>query len=153
MEKSNNYEQYKACLTLVMSQTNYNKDEAIEKLKKWDNDFIKVIKEYLNPNFQKKKEKKNISLNQSIMSELRKFKDKQCSNYIKEKNNEYEINKLIYLKELEKEENQATQEKQSTNQATQEKQSTNQETQEKQSTNQETQEKQSTSEKININIS
>jgi hypothetical protein len=130
MEKSNNYEQYKACLTLVMSQTNYNKDEAIEKLKKWDNDFIKVIKEYLNPNFQKKKEKKIISLNQSIMSELRKFKDKQCSNYIKEKNNEYEINKLIYLKELEKE---ATQEKQSTNQATQEKQSTN--------------------EKININIS
>ena len=99
-------------------------------MKKWENDFKKVIKEYLNPNFKKKKEKKNISLNQSIMSELRKFKDKQCSNYIKEKNNEYEINKLIYLKELEKE---ATQEKQSTNQAKQEKQSTN--------------------EKININIS
>ena len=62
MEKSNNYEQYKACITLVMSQTNYNKDETIERLKKWDNDFIKVIKEYLNPNFQKKKrEKKNFT--------------------------------------------------------------------------------------------
>lgn len=70
-----------------MSQTNYDKETAEKKLEEWDNDFIKVIKEFLNPNFEEKerkeKEKKNkfVSLNQGIMNELRKFKDKQNKNY------------------------------------------------------------------------
>ena len=51
MESSKNYEQYKASLKIVISQTGYDEKEASEKLKKWDNDFIKVIKEYLNPDF------------------------------------------------------------------------------------------------------
>ena len=38
-----------ACLKIVMSQTNYDKKMATQKLTEWDNDFIKVIKEYLNP--------------------------------------------------------------------------------------------------------
>ena len=58
MENPKNYEQFKSCLKIVMSQTNYNQEEASKKLKKWNNDFIKVIKEYLNPEFQKKKEEK-----------------------------------------------------------------------------------------------
>ena len=100
MESSKNYEQYKASLKIVISQTGYDEKEASEKLKKWDNDFIKVIKEYLNPDFQIKKKEKKKSLNQSVISEIRKFKDKQCLGYIKEKNNEYEINKLLYLNSL-----------------------------------------------------
>ena len=65
----------------------YDRETAEAKLKEWDNDFIKVIKEFLNPDFQKKEkqeyEKKNrvVSVNQSIMNELRKFKDKQNATY------------------------------------------------------------------------
>ena len=33
-----------ACLKIVMSQTNYDKKMATQKLTEWDNDFIKVIK-------------------------------------------------------------------------------------------------------------
>jgi len=98
MEKINNYDQYNACLKIIISQTNYSEEEAVVKLKKWDNNFINVIKEYLNPNFQKKKEPKKKSLNQNIIGEIRKFKDKQCLSYIKEKNHEYELNKLAYLR-------------------------------------------------------
>ena len=100
MDKADNYEKFKACLKLVMSQTNYTEEEATDKLKKWDNDFIKVIKEYLNPEFEKKKKEKSVSLNQKVIGEIRKFKDKQCLNHIKEKNSEYEINKLLYLNSL-----------------------------------------------------
>ena len=95
-------EKIKTCIKIVISQTNYTDQEAFEKLKKWDNDFIKVIKEYLNPDFQIKKKEKKKSLNQAVIGEIRKFKDKQCFNYIKEKNNEYEINKLLYLNSLTK---------------------------------------------------
>ena len=50
---------------LIKSQTNYTDEEAIEKLNEWNNDYIKVIKEYLNPNFQNKKvERKKMSTNQ-----------------------------------------------------------------------------------------
>ena len=76
-----------AQLKIIMSQTNYDKETSEKKLKEWNNDFIKVIKEFLNPNFQKKEKKiqkeknKVVSLNQSIMRELRHFKDKQNKSY------------------------------------------------------------------------
>jgi len=79
--------QKESILKIVMSQTNYDKDTAEQKLQEWDNDFIKVIKEFLNPNFEEKERKdkeekdKVVSLNQGIMNELRKFKDKQNKNY------------------------------------------------------------------------
>ena len=49
--------QLEACIKIVCSQTNYDKETAIEKLKEFNNDFIKVIKQYLNPNFDKPVEK------------------------------------------------------------------------------------------------
>ena len=58
---------------LIKSQTNYLDDEISEKLEKWNNDYIKVIKEYLNPNFEKKKQEKKKSTNQQIMTEIRHF--------------------------------------------------------------------------------
>jgi len=78
-----------AQINIIISQTNYNKEIAEKKLQEWDNDFIKVIKEFLNPNFLKKekekeKEKKKvISVNKSIMTKLRHFKDKQNKNHDK----------------------------------------------------------------------
>ena len=82
-----NPSQKESIINIITSQTDYDKETAEKKLKEWDNDFIKVIKEFLNPDFQKKEkqeyEKKNkiVSVNQSIMNELRKFKDKQNSTY------------------------------------------------------------------------
>ena len=82
-----NTAQKDAQIKIIMSQTDYNREKAEQKLKEWNNDFIKVIKEFLNNN-KKKKEKeiekeknKVVSVNQSIMRELRRFKDKQNSNY------------------------------------------------------------------------
>ena len=46
---------YDGAIALIKSQTNYNYEEAKEKLEKWDGNYMNVIKEYLNPNFNKKK--------------------------------------------------------------------------------------------------
>ena len=62
-------------ISLILNQTNYNKKTAIEKLKKWDNNHINVIKEYLNPNFQVNKIKKEKTNNQKIFSQIRNFMD------------------------------------------------------------------------------
>jgi len=46
---------YEGAIALIKSQTNYTDEEAEKKLDKWDGNYINVIKEYLNPNFNKKK--------------------------------------------------------------------------------------------------
>lgn len=60
-------------INLIRNQTNYDDITIKQKLKKYDHDHIKVIKEYLNPDFEKKKEKKHLSTNQQIMTEIRNF--------------------------------------------------------------------------------
>ena len=50
----NQTQRYSGALALIKSQTNYTEKEAIEKLKQWDGNYMNVIKEYLNPDFQKK---------------------------------------------------------------------------------------------------
>ena len=50
----NQSQRYSGALALIKSQTNYTEEEAIEKLKQWDGNYMNVIKEYLNPDFQKK---------------------------------------------------------------------------------------------------
>ena len=62
-------------INLVIKQTDYDEEKAKERLTHWDNDYISVIKEYLNPNFQQKKEEKKLTNNQRIMKELRDFYD------------------------------------------------------------------------------
>jgi len=79
--------QKEAMINIITSQTDYDSEKAELKLKEWNNDFIKVIKEFLNPNFleKEKKEKKEknkiVSVNQTIMKQLREFKDKQNKNH------------------------------------------------------------------------
>ncbi len=59
-------------LKLIMNQTNYSEETALEKLQKWDNNYMNVIREYLNPNFNKPKNiVKNKSVNQMVMTEIR----------------------------------------------------------------------------------
>ena len=63
----------KELIKLIKRQTDYNEEEILEKLKFWNYNYLNVIKEYLNPNFLKKKEEKQKSLNQLMMGEIRNF--------------------------------------------------------------------------------
>jgi hypothetical protein len=95
--------QLEACIKIVCSQTNYTREKAEEKLKEFNNDFIKVIKQYLNPNFDKPKKERKIKknqMNQEIISQIRKFKDKQCENYNRSRDYKKELKKL-YERHLE----------------------------------------------------
>jgi aspartate oxidase len=66
----------KEVINLVMRQTDYTEEEAIDRLKKWNNNYINVIKEYLNPNFDQPTQKsKPKTLNQQMMGEIRQFMD------------------------------------------------------------------------------
>lgn len=66
----------KEVINLVMRQTDYTEEEAIDRLKKWNNNYINVIKEYLNPDFDQPREKsKPKTLNQQMMGEIRQFMD------------------------------------------------------------------------------
>jgi hypothetical protein len=66
----------KEVINLVMRQTDYTEEQTKEKLKQWNNNYINVIKEYLNPHFNKKETKKPTkTLNQQMMGEIRSFMD------------------------------------------------------------------------------
>lgn len=76
IKKEDNIKRKNEIKKLIKSQTNYTDDIIEEKLLNWDNDYIKVIREYLNPNFEdKKKIEKNYSTNQRIFKEIRTFMD------------------------------------------------------------------------------
>ena len=70
--KNENFEEH---IKIILTQTNYTRNEAIDKLKIWNNNYINVIKEYINPNFNSKKTTKKQTNNQNIFSEIRKFMD------------------------------------------------------------------------------
>ena len=90
---------YDGAIALIKSQTNYTDDEAKEKLKKWEGNYMNVIKEYLNPNFNIKMEKKdNRSVNQKMMGEIRGFMDTVTMDF--EKRKAAEEKKQEYLKKV-----------------------------------------------------
>ncbi len=60
-------------ITIVMRQTNYDRDTAYLKLKEENGDFQKVIKNYLG--FKEKNIVDNKSTNQKIFQEIRNFMD------------------------------------------------------------------------------
>ena len=95
-----NSEKFKACIKIVISQTDYDEKKATEKLIEFNEDFIKVIKQYLNPDFDKKKTESPIKknqMNQEIISQIRKFKDKQDATYLSKKENIEKMKKLYEL--------------------------------------------------------
>ena len=63
-------------LQMIMRQTNYTKEEAIENLKKWNYNTLYVMKAYLNPEFYIKKIEEPKSTNQRMMREIRGFCDR-----------------------------------------------------------------------------
>ena len=68
----------------VMSQTNYTEDEAKEKLRLFNCDYIRVIKDYMGIP-EKKEEKKVKSVNQEIFRQIRTTLDSSMKEY-REKN-------------------------------------------------------------------
>ena len=90
----------------VVMQTNYTDEEAEEKLKKHDYNYVKVIKLYLNPDLETKKKapEKNRSTNEKMMDEIRNFMDTANRQYIQRKEQKERndaIQKQIYEKFLE----------------------------------------------------
>ena len=94
-------EKFKACLKIVLSQTNYDEKTATDKLVEYNEDFIKIIKEYLNGGKTvKNEENKTVTkktINQQIISQIRDFKDKQDKTYLSRKENVEKMKKLYEL--------------------------------------------------------
>tara|TARA_Y100000591_G_scaffold269706_2_gene244312 strand:- start:3783 stop:4139 length:357 start_codon:yes stop_codon:yes gene_type:complete len=59
-----------ASIQIIMNQTNYDFNTAKKKLLEYENDYIKVIKDYMNITDNKKTSK---SINQQIFKEFRTF--------------------------------------------------------------------------------
>ena len=90
---------YEGAIALIKSQTNYTDEEANEKIEKWEGNYMTVIKEYLNPNFNMKHVKKDDrSVNQKMMGEIRGFMDTITVGFKKRKAEEEK--KQEYLKRV-----------------------------------------------------
>jgi hypothetical protein len=63
----------------VMSHTTYTKEQASEKLQEFNNDYIKVIKDYMG--ISEKKEQKKKSVNQEIFRQIRHSLDASMKQY------------------------------------------------------------------------
>ncbi len=96
----------KEVINLVMRQTDYTEEEAIDRLKKWNNNYINVIKEYLNPNFDQPTQKsKPKTLNQQMMGEIRQFMDDVYVKFENRKKYNQYINVLREMHQKKQEEN------------------------------------------------
>lgn len=95
----NQQKRYEGAIALIKTQTNYTEEEAKEKLEKWEGNYMNVIKEYLNPNFNIKKQKVDKrSTNEKMMTEIRGFMDGACLDFQKRKAEEEK--KQAYLKKV-----------------------------------------------------
>lgn len=66
-----------AMIELIMRQTDYTEEVARIKLEHWKNNYLHVIKEYMNPDFQDKLKtpEPSSTKNQMIYGEIRNFMD------------------------------------------------------------------------------
>ena len=84
MDKNENIKFNQEDIGLVMRQTNYTEEEVKKKLS--TNTAIEIIKEYMKSDKESDKESdNNISKNQMIYKEIRKFMDKSSMNYYNDK--------------------------------------------------------------------
>ena len=98
-------ERKNAIIELVMRQTNYSKEIASEKLSQWGNNYLHVIKEYMDPDFQKEKiVNKSNTKNQMIYGEIRNFMDDVNKQQIQRKRQaeQHEQRRLAYLTYLQR---------------------------------------------------
>ena len=64
---------------IVLRQTTLSRDEVIERLEKNENNYVKVIEEFMGIN--KNKQKNNLTLNQQIYKEIRTAMDGAANNF------------------------------------------------------------------------
>ncbi len=90
---------------LVISQTDYDEEKALERLVYWKGNYLNVIKEYLNPEFNKKVEVEDErSTNQKMMSGYRDFMDDVYNKFHRRKKHNEKIRSYMdYCENLEKE--------------------------------------------------
>jgi hypothetical protein len=67
----------------IMAQTTYNEEEATEKLRHFQGDFMKVLKDYMgiNVEVEEKNAKKVKSINQEIYRQIRHTLDNSMKEY------------------------------------------------------------------------
>lgn len=97
----------KKVIDLIIRQTNYDETEAMNKLLEHDNDYLKVIKNYMNPttiktdkHFDNRPKK---TTNQLMYCEFRNLMDDSAKNYRIKKDKEDKINQIIQNINIEKE--------------------------------------------------
>ena len=66
----------KEIINLILRQTDYSREKAIERLGFWKENYLYVLKEYMNPNFDPDVKKSTTgSMNQRVFGEIRNFMD------------------------------------------------------------------------------
>jgi hypothetical protein len=100
----------KAMIELVMRQTDYTEEVAKMKLVEWSGNYLNVIKEYMNPQFQQKKvvEPESTTKNQMIYGEIRTFMDGVNREQINRKHQKEQLEQkkaayLSYMKKMQQE--------------------------------------------------
>lgn len=97
-----------AMIELIMRQTDYTEEVARIKLEYWKNNYLHVIKEYMNPNFQDKLETPTSTKNQMIYGEIRNFMDDVNKQQLQRKRRVEHLEKqksayIAYMNKLQKE--------------------------------------------------
>ncbi len=100
-----------AMIELIMRQTDYTAEVARIKLEYWKNNYLYVIKEYMNPNFQDKLEtpEPSSTKNQMIYGEIRNFMDDVNKQQLQRKRRAEQLEQrkaayIAYMNKLPKEE-------------------------------------------------
>lgn len=66
---------------IIMRQTTLTEEESKERLIYYNNDYIKVIEEFMGTNHKNKKSGKTITINQQIYKEIRNVMDNASMNF------------------------------------------------------------------------
>ena len=91
---------------MVQGQTDYDIDKVLERLDFWNGNYLNVIKEWLNPDFETKNKKSDKSKNQMKWGEIRNFMDDVNNKQLlrKRKKEHMEKKKAEYIKYLKQKE-------------------------------------------------
>ena len=99
-----------AMIELIVRQTDYTEEMARIKLEYWKNNYLHVIKEYMNPNFQDKEKapEPSSTKNQMIYGEIRTFMDDVNKQQLQRKRRAEQVEQkkaayVAYMNKLQKE--------------------------------------------------
>ena len=99
-----------AMIELIMRQTDYTEEVARIKLEQWKNNYLHVIKEYMNPGFQDKLKtpEPSSTKNQMIYGEIRNFMDDVNKQQLQRKRRAEQLEQqraayVAYMNKLQKE--------------------------------------------------